>query len=80
MVSIPSSTDVQPPAVPGQVGDVTSSAGEYFRLEGIRVLSARYRELSERAKRRMPTPVERKELDRCEAALNTLQAMGRTDA
>jgi hypothetical protein len=55
---------------------VAVPASDFFRQEGIRVLTGRYRELSERAKRRLPTPVERKELDRCEIALNTLQSMG----
>lgn len=77
MESIPTPPDNNAPLVPTTAGATFSAAGEHFRQEGIRVLTARYRELSERAKRRQPTPVERKELDRCELALNTLQAMGK---
>jgi len=79
MGSIPQPPDSQPPLTVGTAGETFATAADHFRREGIRVLTARYLELSERAKRRIPTPIERKELDGCDLALNTLQAMGGAD-
>jgi alkanesulfonate monooxygenase SsuD/methylene tetrahydromethanopterin reductase-like flavin-dependent oxidoreductase (luciferase family) len=74
--SLPHSQDTAPVTSSEPVAAVAPSAGEHFRREGIRVVGARYRELLDRSKRRQLTPVERKDLDRAELALNTLQAMG----
>lgn len=54
---------------------VETATAERIRLEGIRVLEVRYRELAGRMKRRMPTSIERADLSRMEASLEALNAM-----
>jgi hypothetical protein len=51
--------------------------GEQMRREGLRILTARYASLANRASRRMMTPIERKDIATCETALAELQAMER---
>lgn len=55
---------------------VTTPLGEHLRLEGIRLLTGKYDSLANRARRRPPTQLERRDLDACEAAILELEAMG----
>jgi len=54
---------------------ITTALAEHVRQTGLRVLGARYRELSARARRRPLTAIERSEMDKTERAIGQLEAM-----
>lgn len=77
MPSIPNRPDSpQGRNEPVTVGAVTTALGEQIRLEGVRVLTDTYHSLENRARRRQPTPLERRDLAACEAAILELERMG----